>query len=83
MARKRDLNKIVPELSVSIAEYNRELDEANAQIDRGEYFTNEEVFEMTIRIIEGKDSREEIDAYMENILKERRASFAKQNGRSR
>lgn len=36
-------NEIIPELGCTIDEYNREIDEAMAEIDRGEFYTHEEV----------------------------------------
>jgi hypothetical protein len=35
--------KIIPELGTILSEYNRELEEAEAEIDRGEFYTHEEV----------------------------------------
>jgi hypothetical protein len=37
--------------TISIEEYNKELDEADAAIERGEYYSNEEVFEITKKMI--------------------------------
>ena len=31
----------------TVEQYNKELEDADAAIDRGEFYTNEEVFEMT------------------------------------
>jgi hypothetical protein len=42
------------EESISMEQYNRELEEADAAIERGEYSTNEEVFEMTKKIISAR-----------------------------
>ena len=39
---EQSLNSILNE-SISIEQYNRELDEAEAAIDKGEYFTQDEV----------------------------------------
>ncbi len=39
------------EETITIEQYNRELEEADAAIDRGEYYTNEEVFEAAKKII--------------------------------
>jgi hypothetical protein len=35
--------KIIPELGVTISEYNIELEEAEAEIERGEFFTHEQM----------------------------------------
>ena len=39
------------EQSISIEQYNRELGEARAAIDRGEFYANEEVFAMSRKMI--------------------------------
>lgn len=36
-------DEIIPELGTTIAEYNREIDEAVAEIERGEFYSDEEV----------------------------------------
>jgi hypothetical protein len=38
----------------TIAQYNRELDEADAAVNRGEFDTNDEVFAMTQKIIDAR-----------------------------
>lgn len=39
-----DVDKeIIPELGVTVTEYNIELEEAEAEIDRGEFFTQEQM----------------------------------------
>ena len=35
--------EIIPELGVTVSEYNIELEEAEAEIDRGEFFTHEQM----------------------------------------
>ena len=35
--------EIIPELGLTVTEYNRELEEAEAEIDRGEFFTHEQM----------------------------------------
>jgi predicted transcriptional regulator len=40
---EEDDNTYIPELGTSISEYNREIDEAVAEIERGEFYTDEEV----------------------------------------
>ena len=42
------------EETTSIEQYNRELEEEDAAIERGEYATNEAVFEMTKKIISAR-----------------------------
>lgn len=37
--------RVVPELGMTISEYNRELEEAVAEIERGEFYTQEEMQE--------------------------------------
>jgi len=39
---------------VSIEQYNKELEEADAAMDRGEYYTNEEVFEISKKMIDAR-----------------------------
>lgn len=34
---------IIPELGTTLSEYNQELDEAEAEIDRGEFYTHDEM----------------------------------------
>ena len=40
--------------SITLEQYNRELEEADAAIERGEYYTNEEVFEAAKKIIHAR-----------------------------
>lgn len=40
----------------TIEKYNKELEEAEAEIERGESYTNEEVFEMSKRLINDRKS---------------------------
>ena len=42
------------EETVTIEQYNRELEEADAAIERGEYHTNESVFEAAKKIIHAR-----------------------------
>ncbi len=42
------------EENITIEQYNRELEEADAEIERGEYYTNEEVFEMAQKMINAR-----------------------------
>jgi hypothetical protein len=42
------------EETISIEQYNKELEEADAAIDRGEYYTNEEVFEISKKMIDAR-----------------------------
>ncbi len=42
------------EENITIEQYNRELEEADAAIERGEYYTNEEVFEAAKQIIHAR-----------------------------
>lgn len=39
---------------ISVAQYNRELDEANVAMERGEAYTNEEVFNMSKQLIDAR-----------------------------
>jgi len=39
---------------ISIEQYNKELEEADAAIERGEFSTNEEVFAITSKMINGR-----------------------------
>ena len=39
---------------ISIEQYNKELDEADAEFERGEVFTNEEVLAMSKKWVHGK-----------------------------
>ena len=48
---KTILSPAKEEESISIEQYNRELEEASAAIDRGEFYTNEEVFAMSKKMI--------------------------------
>ena len=41
------LSGLMNEGRISIEQYNKELDEADARIDKGEFYTNEEVVEMS------------------------------------
>ncbi len=40
------------EETYTIEQYNKELDDAEAEIERGEFFTNEEVFAITKKLID-------------------------------
>ena len=40
--------------SITIEQYNRELDEASAAMDRGEFYTNEEVFSLSNKLIDAR-----------------------------
>jgi predicted transcriptional regulator len=39
---------------ISIEQYNKEIDEAEAEIERGEFYTHEEVVEMSKKWVHGK-----------------------------
>ena len=42
----------------TIEQYNKELEEAEAEIARGEFYTNEEVFETSKRLIDARKKSE-------------------------
>ena len=44
-----------PEGSISVEQYNRELDEADAAIDRGEFYTHEQAMEHLSRWKKNED----------------------------
>ncbi len=52
------IKTIVPaieeDVSFSVAQYNKDLDEADAAIERGEYVTNDEVFTTINNVISGR-----------------------------
>ena len=42
------------EEAITIEQYNRELEEADAAMDGGEFYTNDEVFDISERMIEAR-----------------------------
>ncbi len=50
----KDLFVSEEEESITIEQYNKELDEANAEIDRGEFYTHEEAKKIFKNVIHGR-----------------------------